>query len=302
MTISIQSFIPTLAAAMTLTMVGCGGGSSVAVVLPKTTTTYSTGLSSPKHMVFRNSNLFIANQNSDSIKIAETFENYLFLSGFRPIGMALNGTDIFSTGVDSNTGQVVFKNSTIASIVPTGGNNFYGLTFSGNFLYVAEVSPPQIVKYQTANNFDSTSINQIFAITNGSPQGMGSYASEVYATVSDTGVSTNNSVIKLTAGGYQVLTSWGTFNLPNAIVFDSNYAYIANKGNTMGDGGYISRKNMLDESPAEIYLDASKGIWSGLSPGFCGLAGLAIKDGYLYASNGTCTGNVNANTVLKIKL
>jgi hypothetical protein len=291
-----------LAAAMALAVVGCGGGNAVAPVLPKTTTTYTTGLNSPKHMVFKNGNLYIADQNSDTIKIAESFQNYLFLSGFRPIGMASNGTDIFSTGVDSNTGQVVFKNSTISSMVPTGGNNFYGLTFAGNFLYVAEVSPPQIVKYQTANNFDSTSISQIFSLTNGSPQGLGTYASEVYATVSDTGVSANNSVIKLTAGGYQVLTSWGTFNLPNAIVFDSNYAYIANKGNTSGDGGYISRKNMLDSNPAEIYLDASKGIWSGLSPGFCGLAGLAIKDGYLYASNGACTGSVNANTVLKIKL
>ena len=287
---------------MALALVGCGGGGSVEVVLPKTTRTYTTGLSSPKHLVFRNGNLYIANQNSDNIKIAETSENYLSLPGFRPIGLALNGNDIFSTGVDTNTGQVVFKNSTVNSIVPTGGNNFYGLTFASNFLYVAEVSPPQIVKYQTSNNFDSTSINQIFRVLNGSPQGLGTYASEVYATVSDTGVSANNSVIKLTAGAYQVLTSWGTFNLPNAIVFDSNYAYIANKGNTSGDDGYISRKNMLDASPAEVYLDASSGIWSGLSPGFCGLAGLAIKDGYLYASNGTCTGNVNANTVLKIKL
>jgi hypothetical protein len=116
----------------------------------------------------------------------------------------------------------------------------------------------------------------------------------------------NNVVIKLstsTAPYYQVMSSWGIFIQPNAIVFDGNYAYIANYGTAgTGDGGYISRKYMLDNSPAERYLDATNGNWGSISPGFCGLAGLAVSDGYLYASNGSCNTDPNAGSILKIKL
>jgi len=176
------------------------------------------------------------------------------------------------------------------------------LAFDSTKLYVANVSPNQIVLYNISN---FQTISSTINVTEGSPQGLGVFGTDVYATVSNTTTASNNIIIKLSGSSYAAL-SWGTFSLPNAIVFDGTYAYIANKGDVNGDGGYISRKKMSDNSAAEVFIGNSdnsiKGIWNTTPAGFCGLAGLAISGSYLYASNGTCTSGNNANTVLKIKL
>jgi hypothetical protein len=289
---------------LTLTMVtACGGGGSGSGddgVASTTVTLYASGLSGPKHMAFKGGSLYVANQNTDSIKVIGSSADYFSASGFSsPIGMTVKGTDIYYTGTNADTGQVVYKNTSSVSVVPTGGHNFYGLAFDANQLYVAEVSPDQIARYSTSN---FQLISPVIAVTQGSPQGIGIFGSNVYATVSNSTTSSNNIVIQLSGSTYQAL-SWGTFSLPNAIVFDGTYAYIANKGDVNGDGGYISRKKMSDNSAAEVFIDSStKGIWNTTHDEFCGLAGLAISGSYLYASNGTCTSGNNANTVLKIKL
>jgi hypothetical protein len=279
---------------------GGGSGSGDDGVASTTVTLYASGLSGPKHMAFKGGSLYVANQNTDSIKVIGSSTDYFFASGFSsPIGVRVKGSDVYFTGTNANTGQVVYKNKSAVSEVPTGGHNFYGLAFDKTQLYVAEVSPDQIVRYSISNfQLVSPTIN----VTQGSPQGLGVFGMDVYATVSNTTTASNNIIIKLSGSSYAAL-SWGTFSLPNAIVFDDTYAYIANKGDVNGDGGYISRKKMSDNSAAEVFIDSStKGIWNTTHDEFCGLAGLAISGSYLYASNGTCTSGNNANTVLKIKL
>ncbi len=277
---------------------GGGSGSGDDGVASKTVTLFASGLSGPKHMAFKSGSLYIADQNTGSIKVAGSSTDYFSATGFSdPIGVTVKGSDVYYTGTDSNAGQVVYKNKSAVSVVPTGGNNFYGLTFYNNQLYVADVGSNQIVRY--TSNFD---LDTIIDVTQGSPQGLGVFGTDVYATVSNTTTSVNNIIIKLSGSSYAPLY-WGTFALPNAIVFDGTYAYIANKGDVNGDGGYISRKKMSDSSSsAEIFIDSSTGIWNSPQTGFCGLAGLAISGSYLYASNGTCTSGNNTNTVLKIKL
>jgi hypothetical protein len=307
MTISIQSFIPTLAAAMALTMVGCGGGSNSEVkVVPKTVTVIATGLNGAKHMAFSGGDLYVAVQNSGLLKNVTTGHNFFQDNRLKPIGLTVNGSDLIWTsstdGVYKNTSNVI------------SGGNWYGLGILNQRLYAAGNSPSQILTYYISDpdpakvdfsQVDAASI-PVRTITEGSVQGIGVYGSDIYATVTNSGIPNNNVVIKLstsTAPYYQVMSSWGIFIQPNAIVFDGNYAYIANYGTAgTGDGGYISRKYMLDNSPAERYLDATNGNWGSISPGFCGLAGLAVSDGYLYASNGSCNTDPNAGSILKIKL
>lgn len=280
---------------------GGGSGSGDDGVASTTVTLYASGLSGPKHMAFKGGSLYVANQNTDSIKVIGSSVDYFSASGFSsPIGMTVKGTDIYYTGTSSSDGQVVYKNKSSTPIISIGStNNLYGLAFDSTKLYVANVSPNQIVLYNISN---FQTISSTINVTEGSPQGLGVFGTDVYATVSNTTTASNNIIIKLSGSSYAPL-SWGTFSLPNAIVFDGTYAYIANKGDVNGDGGYISRKKISDNSAAEVFIDSStKGIWNTTHDEFCGLAGLAISGSYLYASNGTCTSGNNANTVLKIKL
>lgn len=307
MRISIKSFIPTLAVAMALAGVGCGGGrNSEVTVIPKTVSLVASGLSGAKHMVFSGGNLYVAVQGSGLVKNVTMGQVFFQDNAQQPIGLIANGSDLIWTS--STTG--IYENS---SRVINGGN-WYGLGILDRRLYVASTSPNQILTYYI-NDPDPAKVDftQVDAgsipsrsVSEGSVQGIGVYGSDVYVTVANSGTPNNNLVIKLSTSSapfYEVMNSWGVFSQPNAIVFDGNYAYIANFGTpSSGDGGYISRKNMLDNSPAERYLDATKGNWGSLTPGFCGLAGLAISNGYLYASNGQCNTDPNAGTILKIKL
>lgn len=267
-----------------------GGGRSVTVedgMSSKTVTLFSSGLNGPKHMVFKDGNLYVANAGTHSIKNAQTGENYFSLNGFVPFGMALYGNDLFFTGTGSSAG--IYKNQT--NIVLR--DNYYGIGFANGKLYVADNAYSQVATYDIAN---FNIVLETRAVPQGFLQGIGVSGSDVFVTVSAPG-----KVIKI-SGPTNDEMAWGSFSLPNAIVFDGTYAYIANKGDVNGDGGYISRKKMSDSSAAEVFIDGTTGNWKTNNPGFCGLAGLAISGSYLYASNGTCTSGNNANTVLKIKL
>jgi hypothetical protein len=303
----IQFFRPTLAAVMAMALVGCGGGGSGSeeTVIPnKTVTVIASGLNEPKHMVFSDGNLYVADQGARRILNVTTGQTFVSNNARSPIGLVFNGSNL----IWSSFGHGIYMNSDSTNSL-TGNGNWYGLAIFDNKLYAANNSPNQILAYNLTNFSQINIPNR--TVSEGSVQGLAVYGGAVYVTVSNSGagLSNNNVVIKLidTANGsgkyYDVMNSWGVFSQPNAIVFDGNYAYIANYGTPgTGDGGYISRKYMLDNSPAERYMDATIGSWGSLSPGFCGLAGLAVNAGYLYASNGTCTSNINSNTILKIKL
>lgn len=305
----IQFFRPTLAAVMAMTLVGCGGGGSGSeetVIPKKTVTVIASGLNEPKHMVFSDGNLYVADQGASRILNVTTGLAFFQGNMLQPIGLSANGADLIWT----SSPQGIYKNSSVG----VSGGNWYGLGVLNRRLYAASISPDRIYTYYLSDpdpvkaDFSQVALGSVpvRSITQGSVQGIGIYGSDVYATVTNPGIPNNNVVIKLTTSVnpyYEVMSSWGIFSLPNAIVFSGNYAYIANYGTPgTGDGGYISRKYMLDNSPAERYMDATIGSWGSLSPGFCGLAGLAVNAGYLYASNGTCTSNINSNTILKIKL
>jgi hypothetical protein len=304
---AVQFFIATLAAAMALALVGCGGGGngSEVTVIPKTVTVVASGLNGAKHMVFSGGNLFVAVQGSGLIKNVTTGQVFFQDNTLEPIGLTTNASDLIWT---SST-QGIYKNT----LNKVSGGNWYGLGVVNGRLYAADNSPSKILTYYINDpdpmkvdfsQVDAASI-PVRTITEGPVQGIGVYGSDIYVTVTNSGIPNNNVVIKLSTSApyYQVMSSWGIFSQPNAIVFDGNYAYIANYGTAgTGDGGYISRKYMLDNSPAERYMDATKGNWGNLTPGFCGLAGLAVSNGYLYASNGSCSSGSNAGSILKIKL
>jgi hypothetical protein len=283
------SFIFSLCLWGLLTACGGGGGTGSGDdgVSSKTVTLFSSGLNGPKHMAFKDGNLYVANTGTQSIKNAQTGANYFSLPGFSPFGMALYGNDLFFTGTGSSAG--IYKNQT--NIVLR--DNYYGIGFANGKLYVADNAYSQVAIYDIAN---FNIVLETRAVPQGFLQGVGVSGSDVFVTVSTPG-----KVIKISGPTNEEMI-WGSFLLPNAIVFDATYAYIANKGDANGDGGYISRKKMSDASLAEVFIDGSSGTWKTANPGFCGLAGLAISGSYLYASNGSCTSGTNANTLLKIKL
>jgi hypothetical protein len=271
----------------------CGGGGGGASgddgVTSKTVTLYAAGLNEPKHLVFKDGNLYVANMGTDSIKNVTTNSDYFSSVGFLPFGMAVYGGDLFFSGT-SNAFAGIFKNQT--NIVSKA--NYYGIGFANGKLFVADNAPNQVASYDIANNFSLDPIAR--TISQGFPQGIGVLGSDVFVTVLNPGL-----VLKISGLANETMP-WGNFALPNAIVFDGTYAYIANKGTVNGDGGFISRKKMSDASLAEVFIDGSTGTWKTANSGFCSLAGLAISDSYLYASNGTCPSGINANTILKIKL
>lgn len=268
---------------------GGGSGSGDDGVASQTVTLFASGLNEPKHLMFHAGSLFVANTGTNSIKNVSTGADYFSSVGFLPFGMAVYGNDIFFTGT-SNAFAGIYKNQT--NIVLK--ENYYGIGFANGKLYVADNAPNQVATYDIANNFSLDPGAR--AVPEGFVQGVGVLGNEVFVTVLNPG-----KVIKVSGGSNEVMP-WGNFALPNAIVFDGTYAYIANKGSVNGEGGYISRKKMSDASLAEVFIDASTGTWKTASAGFCGLAGLAISGSYLYASNGTCSSGTNANTILKIKL
>ena len=275
-------------------LTACGGGGGAAGsgddgVSSQTVSLFATGLNEPKHMVFKDGNLYVANTGSNSIKNISTGTDYFSSAGFLPFGMAVYANDLFFTGTN-NAFAGIFKNQTRIVIK----ENYYGIGFANGKLYVADNAPNQIATYDIANNFSLDPVAR--TVTQGFIQGIGVLGNEVFVTVLNP-----SSVIKV-SGATNETMPWGNFSLPNAIVFDGTYAYIANKGNVNGEGGFISRKKMSDASLAEVFIDGSTGIWKTTNPGFCGLAGLAISGSYLYASNGSCSSGTNANTILKIKL
>ena len=275
-----------------LTACGGGGGSGSGDdgVASQTVTLFASGLNEPKHLIFNAGSLFVANKGTNSIKNVSTGADYFSSVGFLPFGMAVYGNDLFFTGT-SNAFAGIYKNQT--NIVLK--DNYYGIGFANGKLYVADNAPNQVATYDIANNFSLDPVAK--AVTQGFPQGVGVLGNEVFVTVLTPG-----QVIKVSGVSNEVMPWGNNFALPNAIVFDGTYAYIANKGSVNGEGGFISRKKMSDNSLAETFIDGSTGTWKTASPGFCGLAGLAISGSYLYASNGTCTSGTNANTILKIKL
>jgi hypothetical protein len=294
-------------------LVGCGGGGgssasgntqdlSLTSVIEKSITNFDTPgqqLNLPKLMLSSNTGqLTVAAQGSDMVYTFDLSDGHLVTSYAvnDPIGVAFKtGTsDVYyaaASGVFTNGGSTIISNVS---------GNYYGLTFtSSTDFYVGNISGSgSIVKYTVASQ---TPQDTITVGLTGFPSALVTYDGFIYASLTD------QKIVKIDPATKGVTPlNWGSFDHPNGIVIYGSYAYIANNGaSNNGDGGYISRIKLSDGTN-EVFASESLGVWKTNSKGFCGPAGVAAYDGYLYVSNGSCSsgsvGSGNQNKILKIKI
>ena len=296
MRISIQSFLPTLAAAMSLALVGCGGGGSGATVtreIPGTVTVYATGLNEPMHMVFDSSgNLYTANKGANNIAKTTPSKVTSFINGINgstwttPIGLSLIGENLYismnvaavpgvwkvnlSTGLTSQPSEVTFTNSF----------NFSGVTSDSAGNIFASDQTNNLIKFQTGNT----------AIT--SPTGLKQYGNFIYAV----SYASAGAVKKINITDHFINGDLGvTFSYPYSIDFDSSgNAYVVEFGSDAN--GALSQISKVTQTGV-------KTTFAGPEKGLCASVGIAIRDDYVYVSNGTCISNTSkSNRILKIAI
>lgn len=293
---------------------GCGGGGGgvssssdsnlttpVTPIIEKSITIFETPgqqLSLPRLMLSSSTGqLTVAAQGSDKVYTFDLSDGHL-VSAYAvndPIGVAFkSGTSevYYAAGAGIYTGG----GSTIISNV---SGNYYGLTFtSSTDYYVGNISGSgTIVKYTVASQIPLDTIDQTNGLT-GFPSALVTNNGFIYASLTDQKIVKIDPLTKVVTP-----MSWGHFDHPNGIVIDGGYAYIANNGPlNNGDGGYISRVKISDGSN-EVFASDTVGVWKTANKGFCGPAGVAVYETYLYVSNGTCaSSNSNQNKILKIKI
>ena len=293
-----------------LAMSGCGGGgggtsNDTSTVAAKTITLFDTGtvtLSLPKLMAFSGNGLLtVAVQGSDRV---DTFDvnsgnRVSFLSVVNPFGVAVKtGTnDVYYTGGTSGN-QGVFLNG-VQVPIPNTSANLYGIAFTNaQNWYVANVAGSILIYL---NNVQGNPVS--VPVPSGLPSALIANNGLIYVSLAGPAASIlsfNPANSSAPGNGFTVLP-WGTFDFPNGMAIDGEYAYIAN-GGLNGNNGYISRVKISDPSDNEVFASSSVGIWRTSGVGFCNPSGLAIYDKYLYVSNGTCANSINQNQILKIKL
>jgi hypothetical protein len=294
-------------------LAGCGGGGGassssdpnqitpVTPVIEKSITIFDTPgqqLSLPRLMLSSSTGqLTVAAQGSDNVYTFDLSDGHL-ISAYAvndPIGVAFKtGTsDVYyaaASGVFTGGGSTIISNV---------AGNYYGLTFtSSTDFYVGNISGSgSIVKYTVASQVPQDTIDQTNGLT-GFPSALVTYNGFIYASLTDQKIVKIDPVTKVVTP-----LSWGHFDHPNGIVINGGYAYVANNGVlNNGDGGYISRVKMSDGTN-EVFASDTVGVWKTSSAGFCGPAGVAVYDTYLYVSNGSCaSANSNQNKILKIKI
>lgn len=295
---------------------GGGGGSSAGVapqptnstVAAKTITTFDTfGVSTtrPQLMAVSGAGLLTVALPGDgrvdtfSLSTGQRVSTYNVTS---PVGVALKTG---SAAVYYSAMSGIYTNGG-ASLISDVGGNYTGLVFtSASTLYVGNIANGgSIDKYVTSV---STSVpSRVLRSFTGLPSGIAVYSDNLgtylYVTQSDGNIAKVN-----TSNDSHANVAWGTFDHPSGIAIDSNgYAYVANAGpSNNGDHGYITKVKISDGT-REVFASETQGVWQTNAPGFCGLSGLAIDGGYLYAANGECSTNysgyANRNKILKIKL
>jgi len=297
MRISIQSFMPTLAAAMALAVVGCGGGSATKEVIPPSGTVVSSwnqvvdGVNSPKHLFYLGGVLYVNNYGSNQVLQLSSSGNLSVYSNVAvPIGIAAKSGTLYVSGRNPLTNLVgLIELTPLASSPKAAINaNHYGIAFGNNNLYLVDGSSINIFNSSTWAAASPSSIQ----LGSGAPQGLLVNGNRLY--VSNTNGAIN--VIDTDANTLVAdLFTAATFDRPNAMVLDGmGNMYIANGGNGVGDGGSISKVNLSTLS-TEVFVTSTQ-------VGLCGAAGLAIVDGYIFVSNGTCSTAALQHKLLKIKL
>ncbi len=268
---------------MSLALVGCGGGNNSQTIVEPTGNPHlvsaDSRIMSPKLMTVSGTDIYVANQLSSGVNgiLKINSLDSLIPSGFAGltdvIGITSNNSgSIYATGIPSS-GLSTFLSITGIPLALNVGSH-YGLAFDANnnlyAAFVAGATPSVGISYS-----GYTSWNKQFSVGQ-SPKAFAFKSNLIYFTTDE------GSIYKLTPDTITptplILDS--ALNLPNGIAFDGNIIYVVNKGNADGSGSWIAK--ITNESHVEVFKKDSNWL--------CGSAGIAVRDNYIYVSNGTTTG------------
>ena len=290
-------FLTTLTLCAVGLIAGCGGGGSgSAREAPGTVTVYATGLSNPMHMVFDSAGvLYTANKGANNIAKTVSVLNTEFKSlggATNPIGIGIwNGTFYSTILVAGQQGlwQINLTNPASNQVInfPLALNaNFSGFAFDNNgIVFVAD---------QTNLSVDwlggsKTSIQSPTGVTH--RNGLIYIASWVSSGKVYIYNPADDSLNELGNGNL-------SFDYPYSVAFDSSgNAYVVEFGSdSNGINGALSQISKVTIAGVKsVFADATKGL--------CASVGIAIRDDYVYVSNGSCASDpTKSNRILKIAI
>jgi len=302
MTISIQSFMPTLAAAMALAVVGCGGGSSSSVVEPTGNphlVSADSRIMSPKLLTVAGTDIYIANQISSAMAANVGPPSYHDLSGvlkltstdeLSPAGFS-GLFDAIGVSIDSNN-QPYVSGKTIGDgtagiyrldgfrLLYTSGSH-YGFAFvNNNDLLAPTVNLANKLSISSATGY-ATWTQLMFTET---PQAFAKKGNYLYFTTTS-GHIYKSDFNNIFAVPVRLNLTGLSLDSPNGIAFDGDVMYVVNYGPTAGNGSWIA-KITNETKVTEFKKDIN---W------LCASAGIAVRGNYIYVSNGSK--NMNGNTI-----
>jgi len=274
------SFLTTCAVAL---LVACGGGGGTIVTEPSGTAhlvSADSKIMSPKHMTLLGSDIYIANFGNSGVNglLKINASDVLSSTGFagltNAIGIAANNSGAIYTSAIPASGLSTFLSLSGSPLALSVGSH-YGLVFDGsNRLYAAFVAGATASVGISYAGY--TTWNKQFSVGQ-TPKAFAIKSNLIYFTTDE------GSIYKLTPDTITPtqLTLDAALNLPNGIAFDGDVIYVANKGNPDGSGSWIAK--ITNESHVEVFKRDSNWL--------CGSAGIAVRDNYVYVSNGTTTGS-----------
>lgn len=288
------SFIPTLAVSL---LVGCGGGGS-SISEPTGSphlVSADARIISPKLMALVGSDIYLANQGNSGLngvlKIngADQLASVGFSGLTDAIGVAANSAGtVFISGKPTSAIPGILNLNTGSPLANSVGSH-YGLLFAPNDDLIApSVNLTKRVGVSSANtSYASWSAVNI----TDTPLALVKKGNFVYISTQE------NRIYKLDLTNIPAtplaLNLTGlSLESPSGIAFDGDTMYVVNYGPNGGASSWIAK--ITNESVvSEFKRDPN---W------LCASAGVAVRDNYIYVSNGTSTvpgcGNIQ-NTIVK---
>lgn len=283
MRISIQFFITTLAAALALMVVGCGGGSSSTVVEPTGNphlVSADARIMSPKLMTIDGTDIYLANQGSTGVnsvlKITqlETL-NSVGYTGFKDVyGVAFNSQrELFVTGIPNSNIPSVLSTQSGLPLIPSIGS-YYGLVFFSNddlMSAIQNLTKTVSVNTSASSYTSSTPLNitdtPLSFVRNGQYVYVSTEQNHIYK------IDTNNIPLAPTP----LVFTGVALESPNGIAFEGDVMYVVNYGPDSGTGSWIAK--ITNESNVTVFKKDVNWL--------CASAGIAVRGNYIYVSNGS---------------
>lgn len=291
-------FLTTLTLCAVGLIAGCGGGGS-SVSEPTGhphLVSADAVINSPKLMVQSGGLIYVANQNGIgvngvlSIDSTDQLRNVGFNGLTNAIGLAASPAGVVYVSAIPSSGLPSITSLTpVALALPIGSH--YGFVFDANAnLYASDVSTlggrTPTIGFSSASAYSSWSGN---VSNSGTPKGFAYKNGFIYFTTDE------GDIYKITQGTTSVtklVLSGLALEKPNGIAFDGEDMYVVNFGTVGGASSWIAK--ITNESVVtEFKRDPN---W------LCASAGIAVRNNYIYVSNGTSTsigcGNIQ-NTIVK---